>query len=129
MARTLALLTTMAMLAMALAWAGDEALPDPTLPPASAMKAATAAGGNAAPPAPVLHTVILREGAKPIAVIGDQQVELGARFGEAKLVKVSAGEVVLIGPGGKQVLRLMPEVSKTAAKEKSKRDKQGGAEK
>lgn len=125
MARTLALLTTLAMLAMALAWAGDESLPDPTLPPVTVMQPAVTVGAASGPVAPVLHTVILREGAKPAAVIGDQLVELGGRFGEAKLIKVSADEVVLSGPAGRQVLRLVPGVSKTAVGEKSKRNKNG----
>lgn len=126
MARALALLTMLAMLAMALAWAGDELLPDPTQPPAALMQPVVPAGGGATGAAtPVLHTVILREGAKPAAVIGDQLVELGGRFGDAKLVKVGAGEVVLAGPGGKQVLRLIPGVSRTVPDDKTKRRKSG----
>lgn len=125
MARTLALLTVTAMLVVALAWASDESLPDPTLPPAVVMQSAAVAAGASGPSAPVLHTVILREGAKPAAVIGNELVELGGRYGDDRLVKVSAGEVVLNGPGGRQVLRLIPSVSKTMPDDKMKRNKSG----
>lgn len=123
MARTLALLTMAGMLAMALAWAGDESLPDPTLPPAVVMQSAAVAAGASGPAAPVLHTVILRTGAKPAAVIGNELVELGGRYGDARLVKVSAGEVVLNGPGGRQVLRLVPGVNKTPPDDKMQHNK------
>lgn len=125
MARALALLTMAGMLAMALAWAGDESLPDPTLPPAVVMQSAAVAAGASGPAAPVLHTVILRAGAKPAAVIGNQLVELGGRYGDDKLIKVSAGEVVLNGPGGRQVLRLVPGVDKTMTGGKMKPNKSG----
>lgn len=123
MARALALLTTLAMLAMALAWAGDESLPDPTLPPAAFMQPAAAAAESATP---LLHAVILRDGAKPAAVIGGQLVELGGRYGEARLVKVTPGEVVLAGPEGRQLLRLAPGVSKTPVGDKVE-PRKGGA--
>lgn len=114
MARALALFTLAAMLTVALAWAGDESLPDPTLPPATVMQSATSPDG-AVLAAPELQSVILRHNGKPGAVISGQVVELGGHYGEAKLIKVSEDEVVLTGVGGRQVLKLAPAVNKTAA--------------
>jgi hypothetical protein len=36
----------------------------------------------------------------------------GERFGEAKLIKISEGEVILLGPEGRQTLKLFPGVEK-----------------
>ena len=89
-----------------------EALPDPTRPPAEA----SIMGGGGAVPAggPVLQSVLIGPGRKS-AVIGGQLLEEGDLFGDAKVVKISEGEVILSGPGGEQTLRLFPGVEKKPA--------------
>ena len=88
---------------------------DPMRPPAGMAEAPRAADAAAAPAAgeSAVQTVILRHGSKPIAVIGGEQVTLGDRVGDARVVKISESEVVLAGPAGRQVLKLNPDVEKT----------------
>jgi MSHA biogenesis protein MshK len=46
------------------------------------------------------------------ALISGQLLAEGERFGDAKLIKISEGEVILAGPEGRQTLKLFPEVEK-----------------
>lgn len=87
-------------------------LPDPTRPPPEA----SIMGGVSAAPAsgPVLQSVLIAPGRKS-AVIGGQLVVEGDLFGDAKVVKISEGEVLLSGPAGEQTLKLFPGVEKTIA--------------
>ena len=88
------------------AWAA-EMLPDPTRPPVEAgvvIPGAVAAG-------PVLQSVMIRPGRRT-AFISGQLLTEGERFGDAKLIKISEGEVILIGPEGRQTLKLFPQVEK-----------------
>lgn len=80
---------------------------DPTRPPA-ALDAAAAATAKAVPPAAGLQTIIRRQGAKPVAVINGETVELGGKIGAATLVRLGDAEAVLQGPQGREVLRLTP---------------------
>ncbi|MBZ0105775.1 MAG: hypothetical protein K8H84_09105 [Sulfuricella denitrificans] len=86
-------------------------LPDPTRPPAEAGMmgdvAAVASG-------PVLQSVVIRPGLRS-AVISGQLLVVGERFGDAKLIQVSEGEAILVGPEGRQVLKLFPDVDKQFA--------------
>jgi MSHA biogenesis protein MshK len=119
MARALGVFCLSLMLITVLAWAGDASLPDPTQPPESVMQAAS--GTDAVPAAmTLLQTVILRQGARPAAIIGGELVSLGERYGEARLMSVSEDSVVLEGSGGRQVLYLMPGIHKTPAKAKKR---------
>ncbi|BAN36472.1 mannose-sensitive agglutinin (MSHA) biogenesis protein MshK [Sulfuricella denitrificans skB26] len=100
-----------------------EMLPDPTRPPVEAGVvefAGTAATG------PVLQSVMIRPGHRTALISGQLVVE-GERFGDAKLIKISESEVTLIGPEGRQVLKLFPGVEKNFARpprrEVLKRDK------
>lgn len=92
----------------------DTTLTDPTRPPlqvdpAPPTNAAAAASRGG------LQTVILREGHKPMAVINGVQVELGGKLGDATLVKLNESEAVLLGPTGRETLRMTPGVEKTSA--------------
>jgi len=99
-------------LAFILGWSAgqaraEEALPDPTRPaPEASMTAGVPASG------PVLQSVMIAPGRRT-AVIGGQLLAEGDNFGDAKLVRISEGEVVLSGPGGQQKLKLFPGVEKT----------------
>lgn len=84
-----------------------EVLPDPTRPPA----AAGVETPGAATAGPVLQSVMIRPGRRT-ALISGQLLAEGERFGDAKLIKISEGEVILAGPEGRQTLKLFPEVEK-----------------
>lgn len=73
-------------------------------------------GGVSAAPAsgPVLQSVLIAPGRRS-AVIGGQLVVEGDLFGDAKVVRISEGEVLLSGPGGEQTLKLFPGIEKTLA--------------
>lgn len=78
---------------------------DPTRPPA--LLAAPRAEALAAEE-PVLQFVLLSKGRKT-AIISGEQVELGGKFGEARLTELRAVVAVLDGPGGRTTLNLLPE--------------------
>lgn len=82
------------------------ALPDPTAPPA-----APAAAGNAGSPG-ISVTAIKRSGNKRIAVIGGQEVSVGERYQDARVIRISESEVVLRRGGEITVLKLYPQVEK-----------------
>lgn len=107
MARRLVLFAAI-LLTVPLVWAQ---LADPTRPPAQASTpvdaAAPAEAANMG-----LQSVILRKGGRPAALINGEVVELGGKVGEMKLVKVTEDEVVLLGPGGREILRLTPSAEK-----------------
>ena len=87
-----------------------QALSDPTRPP-PALSADTpdAEGMNSQ----VLQSVMIPEQGKPIALIGGQQIRLGQRYGERRLIKLSEWEAVLEGPAGIERLFLTPGIEKT----------------
>lgn len=82
---------------------------DPTRPPAALFEAAAPAGADSGP---VLQSVLIPKKGKPLVVIGGQQVRLGQRYGESRLIKVSEREAVLEGPEGIERLLLTPGVEK-----------------
>jgi hypothetical protein len=86
-----------------------ESLPDPTRPPVEA--GVESPGTQAVASGPVLQSVMIRPGRRT-AVISGQLLAEGERFGDARLVRISEGEVVLAGPEGRQTLRLFPGVEK-----------------
>ena len=95
--------------AMFLAWLPPAALadsPDPTRP----ADFAAPAGAVAAPAG--LQAVLLRPKGGSVAVINGQTVAVGERVGDARLVSLSANEAVLVGPNGREVLRLAPAAEK-----------------
>lgn len=82
---------------------------DPTRPPGAAT-AAAAPGAEA--PAPTRLESVLIAPDRRIAVISGQQVRPGGRVGDATVVSITEGAVVLRGPGGLETLRLFPNVAK-----------------
>lgn len=107
-----------------------DSLPDPTRPPpgfgsesaATATEALAAGQGG-----PVLQTVILPRKGKPKAIIGGELVQLGGRYGDQQLIRVSEREVVLDGPRGREVLTLTPGIDKTDVKRSPKRPVAGAS--
>jgi MSHA biogenesis protein MshK len=94
-----------------------ENLPDPTRPPANIF-APTAGGGagtrreEAEQQSSGLHTIIISE-TRRAAIIDGKTVELGGVHGDAKLVEVNEGGVVLQHTNNRQVLTLFPDVKIT----------------
>ena len=96
--------------AAAQAQSNGAALADPTRPPSGV--AAPGADGET-PRGRVLQSVLIPRKGRPQAVIDGQLLELGQRYGDARLVKISEREVVLDGPQGMERLLLTPGVEKT----------------
>lgn len=94
-----------------------ETLPDPTRPPAAALSGAAAPQEKGEGEA-VLQAVLISPGRKE-AMINGQTLSLGGRFGEARLIRIGEGEVVLETGGVLKTLKLYPAVDKRAAKEKN----------
>lgn len=90
-------------------------VPDPTRPPAAAMTP-EAAGSLAMPAESGVQTVILRRGGKSAAVINGTYVSVGDMVGDKRVRKISESEVVLTGPGGREVIKLTPAIEKVPAR-------------
>lgn len=103
-------LAALAWVAMALPLHA-ETLQDPTRPPASLL-AAPAAAASGVEPAMQLQSVLLGKGRTPAAVISGQVVLLGARFRDARLVRLTEHSAVLKGPQGETTLALIPDAIK-----------------
>jgi MSHA biogenesis protein MshK len=89
-----------------------ENLPDPTRPPASifAPAATTGIGRNAAAKSSSgLRSIIISD-TRRAAIIDCKTVELGGRLGNARLVEVNPGSVVLQRGKNRQVLSMFPGV-------------------
>ena len=93
-------------------------LVDPTRPPQH-ISVPEAEAGQTPAPSVGLQSVILRKEGRPAALINGQIVELGARVGEMRLVKVEEDAVVLLGPEGRETLRLTPTAEKKLKIEKT----------
>lgn len=90
-----------------------EELTDPTRPPANIFQAASGRGGGAGAAQPSgLRSIIISE-KRRAAIIDGKTVELGGRFGNARLVEVNTGSVVLQRGKNRQVLTLFPGVKIT----------------
>ncbi len=87
--------------------ASAQALTDPTKPPTEISAAPT--GQAVAPKDSGLQSIIISP-IRRAAIINGQTVELGAKYGDARLVGVSESGVVLEGLQGRQVLALFPGV-------------------
>lgn len=90
-----------------------DSLADPTRPPA--FMPGGGADGSLAPAGPVLQSVLISAGRKS-AIISGERVELGEKFGETRLTRLTETEAVLEGPQGRTVLRLVPKVEKNWTK-------------
>jgi MSHA biogenesis protein MshK len=58
-----------------------------------------------------------------VAVIGGQQVRLGEKFGDGRVVRITESEVVIRTAEGTQTLKLFPEVEKRPRARREKRRK------
>lgn len=87
-------------------------LADPTRPPAHLGHAGPAVTSAAA--GPVLQSVLI-SAERRSAIISGERVELGGKFGEARLTGLTEAEAVLEGPQGRTVLKLLPRIEKRAA--------------
>jgi MSHA biogenesis protein MshK len=89
---------------------------DPTRPPDFA-PADAAPGGSAGPR---LESVLIAPDRR-VAVIGGQQVRLGEKFGDGRIVRITESEVVIRTAEGTQTLKLFPEVEKRPRARREKR--------
>lgn len=92
-----------------------EELPDPTRPPAIIATPAIAGNGVAENQPAGLQSIIISK-TRRAAIIDGEAVELGGKHGDAKLIEVNEGSVVLRGAQGRQVMTLFPDVKMTMAK-------------
>jgi MSHA biogenesis protein MshK len=81
---------------------------DPTRPP-GAVSSADNEPEQAR--APVLQSVLITPTHRA-AIINGQRVELGGRYGEARVLKITETEVVLRSVAGTEVLKMYPNVDK-----------------
>ncbi|CAN5303672.1 hypothetical protein BH11PSE11_BH11PSE11_11320 [soil metagenome] len=97
-----------------LGWVGTanaENLPDPTRPPPQAMSLPAGSAVSAA--GPQLQSILIGPGRKT-AIISGQSVSLGEKVGDAVVVKIADGEVVLRNGSDLQTLKLFPGIEKRA---------------
>lgn len=94
-----------------------EELPDPTRPPVSIAEPAVEAGVVAYQPEGLQSIIIGKH--RRAAIIDGQTVELGGRHNDARLVEVNESNVVLRTAGGRQVLKLFPDVKITSKSDKA----------
>ncbi len=90
-----------------------EDLSDPTRPPAmiAVPEAVTGQGADAGQTSGLRSIIISRT--RRAAIIDGETVELGKKHGDARLIEVNEGSVVLRGAQGRQVLTLFPDVKMT----------------
>jgi len=91
-----------------------EELVDPTRPPAIIAAPVAAVSVEAAPAG--LQTIIISK-TRRAAIIDGETVELGEKHGDARLIEVNEGSVVLKGVQGRQVMTLFPGVKLVSKKE------------
>lgn len=96
----------LAALLAALASPAAAVLPDPTAPPSA--QAADGAAGQALLPL----TAIKRVGNRHVALIGGQEIAVGGRYQDARVIRISESEVVLRRGQDTVVLKLYPLVDK-----------------
>ena len=95
---------------IAISIARAEVFVDPTRPPASLAQDGSA---QRAFSGPTLQSVLVSPG-RTEAIISGQTVKLGGKFGEAVVVKITEGEVVLRTGTDLQTLKLYPGIEKRA---------------
>ena len=93
-----------------------EELPDPTRPPAIIAMPAIAESGAGDSQLTGLRSIIISK-TRRAAIIDGKLVELGGKHGDAKLVEVNEGSVILRGAQGRQVMTLFPDVKITGKQE------------
>ncbi len=102
---------TLAIAAVLSAWpsisSGAQLLKDPTQPPPMIYSDAPAEADLAV--MPVLQSVKISPSER-LAIIGGERVQLGGKFGEARVIKITESEVVLRTANGTQTLHMYPGV-------------------
>lgn len=100
----------------AMSWCvSAEELSDPTRPPAAV--AGPVAGGTPEESQPSgLQSIIISK-TRRAAIIDGETVELGGKHGDARLIEVNEGSVVLKSANGRQVLTLFPDVKLSRKKQ------------
>ena len=96
-----------------------EELPDPTRPPAIIAIPAIAGSGTADNQPAGLRSIIISK-TRRAAIIDGETVELGGKHGDARLIEVNEGSVVLKSAQERQVLTLFPDVKISRRKVKAK---------
>lgn len=91
---------------------GAQGLNDPTRPPTAVFS--NAPGDTGATAGPVLQSVMISPAGSSV-IIGGAIVKLGGKYGDARVVKITASEVVLRSAGGTETLRMYPAVNMRAA--------------
>lgn len=84
-------------------------LADPTRPPV--VSEPVSQQEATAPTGPQLQSVLISP-TRRVAIISGQNVMLGEKFGDARVVKITENEVVLRNGQDVQVLKLFPDVQK-----------------
>lgn len=109
-------LLQMASLAALLTWQtadGAQIMNDPTRPPVSAQPPADP--GEKPESGAVLQSVMIMPNAR-FAIISGDRVEVGGRYRDAQVVRITETEVVLRRAEGTESLKMYPEVEMKAAK-------------
>ena len=99
-----------AMLALAPMLAGAEALPDPTRP-APGMDAGDGAATGGVASGPRLQMIKISP-TRSSAIVDGQEVTVGSRVGEMRVIRITEGEVVLKGKSETETLKLFSDVGK-----------------
>lgn len=94
--------------ALPLSCAHAEDLNDPTRPPAAIAAPVTGSATVEAQPSGLQSVIISKT--RRAAIIDGETVELGGKHGDARLIEVNEGSVVLKSAKGRQVLTLFPDV-------------------
>lgn len=103
-------LIAMPFAAVFCSWSAAQGLQDPTRPPTAVTPSGDIDATSGMPPAPKLQSVILRQGARPRALINGEWLEQGQEYAGSKVLRITANAVEMSGPQGREVLRLTPEV-------------------
>ncbi|MES2538385.1 MAG: MSHA biogenesis protein MshK [Pseudomonadota bacterium] len=104
--RKMALLGSVLLMSAIAAPAQAQTLPDPTRPP-MAQGFLQDANAQASPAAPVLQSVFMSSH-KKVAIISGQAVNVGEKFGDSRVVKITESEVILRNGPTVQTLKLFP---------------------
>ncbi|MCG2576770.1 hypothetical protein LZ012_07165 [Dechloromonas sp. XY25] len=105
----------MRLIALALLFSASAAFAqsaDPTRPPSNWVSPVDSVAQPGDGGGLRLQSVLMRQGSKPVAVIGGRTVVLGGKVGEATLVRLNEHEAVLQGADGVTHLYLTPDVQK-----------------
>ena len=109
-------------LGLVVAWAGHCAdFKDPTRPPGAIdSPAAGAVAEDGSSTGPRLESVLIAPDRR-IAVISGQQVRLGGKVGEGKVVRITESEVVISSASGSETLKLLPDAVKQSRTPRERR--------